>query len=63
MGPQNCTWCIRKADRSDVRVARPVDGGGQFEKTVVIVVIGITVITGMVNDSRDGSERKNNAQW
>ena len=45
-----------------MRVARPVDGGGQFEKTVVIVG-GPTVITGMVNDSRDGPERKNNAQW
>ena len=39
-------------------VAGPVDGGGESQKTVVIVPYA-AVITGMVNDGREGPEKKN----
>ena len=39
-------------------VAGPVDGGGESQKTEVIVGSAGDVITGMVNDGREGPEKK-----
>ena len=41
-----------------MRVAGPVDGGGESQETVVIVG-SAAVITGMVNDGREGPEKRN----
>ena len=39
-------------------VAGPVDGGGESQKTEVIVGSAGDVITGMVNDGREVPEKK-----